>query len=211
MGELHLEIIVDRMMREFKVEATVGKPQVAYRETITKAVNAEGRYVRQSGGKGQFGHCKITVEPAEPGAGYSFESAIVGGAIPKEYIPVSYTHLDVYKRQDGKPVVSPTQDMVIGSYYLTIIKPGAKGEGSTFASPDECLLAYNTGNIAMQALVNVRVSREVNGEMKTGIIKTTAGRIIFNPVSYTHLDVYKRQIISRIPPNTMWRSARNGM
>ena len=87
MGELHLEIIVDRMMREFKVEATVGKPQVAYRETITKAVNAEGRYVRQSGGKGQFGHCKITVEPAEPGAGYSFESAIVGGAIPKEYIP----------------------------------------------------------------------------------------------------------------------------
>ena len=87
MGELHLEIIVDRMMREYKVEATVGKPQVAYRETITKTVNAEGRYVRQSGGKGQFGHCKITVEPAEPGAGYSFESAIVGGAIPKEYIP----------------------------------------------------------------------------------------------------------------------------
>lgn len=87
MGELHLEIIVDRMMREFKVEANVGKPQVAYRETITKAVNAEGKYVRQSGGKGQYGHCKITVEPLEPGSGYQFESAVVGGTIPKEYIP----------------------------------------------------------------------------------------------------------------------------
>ncbi len=87
MGELHLEIIVDRMMREYKVEATVGKPQVAYRETITKAVNAEGRYIRQSGGKGQYGHCKITVEPVEPGTGYSFTNAIVGGVIPKEYIP----------------------------------------------------------------------------------------------------------------------------
>ena len=86
MGELHLEIIVDRMLREFKVEASVGKPQVAYRETITKAVNAEGRYVRQSGGKGQYGHCKITLEPAEPGEGYSFVNAVVGGAIPKEYI-----------------------------------------------------------------------------------------------------------------------------
>ncbi len=86
MGELHLEIIVDRMLREFKVEAAVGKPQVAYRETITKSVDAEGKYVRQSGGKGQYGHVKIHVEPQEPGAGYLFESKIVGGSIPKEYI-----------------------------------------------------------------------------------------------------------------------------
>jgi len=87
MGELHLEIMVDRLLREFKVEANVGKPQVAYREAMTKAVEAEGRYVRQSGGRGQFGHCKIKVEPLEPGAGYQFENAIVGGVIPKEYIP----------------------------------------------------------------------------------------------------------------------------
>ncbi len=87
MGELHLEIIVDRMLREFKVEAAVGKPQVAYRETITKAVDVEGKYVRQSGGKGQYGHAKIHVEPAQPGEGYSFENKVVGGAIPKEYIP----------------------------------------------------------------------------------------------------------------------------
>ena len=86
MGELHLEIIVDRLLREFKVEATVGKPQVAYRETIRKAAKGEGRYVRQTGGHGQFGHCWIEIEPVEPGVGYSFESKIVGGVIPKEFI-----------------------------------------------------------------------------------------------------------------------------
>ncbi len=86
MGELHLEIIVDRMLREFKVEATVGKPQVAYKETIRKAATAEGRYVRQTGGHGQYGHCVITIEPTEPGQGYSFENKIVGGVIPKEFI-----------------------------------------------------------------------------------------------------------------------------
>ena len=86
MGELHLEIIVDRLMREFKVEATVGKPQVAYRETIRRAAEAEGRYVRQTGGHGQYGHCKIRIEPVAPGVGYSFENNIVGGVIPKEFI-----------------------------------------------------------------------------------------------------------------------------
>lgn len=87
MGELHLEIIVDRLIREFRVEATVGKPQVAYRETITKAVKAEGRYVRQTGGHGQYGHCVVEFTPQEPGAGYVFENVTVGGVIPKEYIP----------------------------------------------------------------------------------------------------------------------------
>ena len=86
MGELHLEIIVDRLLREFKVEANVGQPQVSYRETIKKSVEAEGKYVRQSGGKGQYGHCKIRLEPQEPGKGYEFVDATVGGSIPKEYI-----------------------------------------------------------------------------------------------------------------------------
>ena len=86
MGELHLEIIVDRLMREFKVEATVGKPQVAYRETIRRPAEAEGRYVRQTGGHGQYGHCKIRLEPVLPGVGYSFENKTVGGSIPKEFI-----------------------------------------------------------------------------------------------------------------------------
>lgn len=86
MGELHLEIIVDRLLREFKVEANVGKPQVAYRETVRKAVEAEGKFVRQSGGKGQYGHCRIRLEPKEPGTGYEFVDETVGGSIPKEYI-----------------------------------------------------------------------------------------------------------------------------
>ncbi len=87
MGELHLEIIVDRLLREFKVEANVGKPQVAYRETFRKSVECEGKYVRQSGGKGQYGHCKLRLEPLEPGSGYEFVDETVGGSIPKEYIP----------------------------------------------------------------------------------------------------------------------------
>ena len=87
MGELHLEIIVDRLLREFKVEANVGAPQVAYKEAITKSADVDMKYARQSGGKGQYGHVKIIVEPNEPGAGYTFENKVVGGAIPKEYIP----------------------------------------------------------------------------------------------------------------------------
>ena len=86
MGELHLDIIVDRMKREFKVEANVGKPMVSYKETIRKAVEGEGKFIRQSGGRGQYGHAVITLEPLEPGSGFIFESKIVGGAVPKEYV-----------------------------------------------------------------------------------------------------------------------------
>src|ERR1044071_9737633 len=86
MGELHLEIIVDRLKREFGVDANVGRPQVAYRETITRAAQGVGKFVRQTGGRGQYGHADITVEPAEPGIGFEFVNAIVGGVIPREYI-----------------------------------------------------------------------------------------------------------------------------
>ncbi|MCG8403441.1 MAG: elongation factor G, partial [Firmicutes bacterium] len=87
MGELHLEIIVDRLLREFKVQATVGKPQVAYKETIRNKAKTEGKFIRQSGGRGQYGHVVVEVEPAEHGTGFEFVNKIVGGAIPKEYIP----------------------------------------------------------------------------------------------------------------------------
>src|SRR5919206_1820660 len=87
MGELHLEILVDRMFREFKVEANVGKPEVAFRETITRSVESEGRYIRQTGGRGQYGHCWLRLHPQQPGEGFVFENAIVGGVIPKEFIP----------------------------------------------------------------------------------------------------------------------------
>ncbi len=120
MGELHLEIIVDRMKREFRVEANVGKPQVAYKETIRKKVQMEGKFVRQSGGRGQFGHVWIEVEPNEKGKGYEFENAIVGGSIPKEYInPVSEGIVEAMR--NGVLAGYPVEDIKIrlfdGSYH----------------------------------------------------------------------------------------------
>jgi elongation factor G len=120
MGELHLEIIVDRLKREFKVECNVGAPQVAYRETITKTVKAEGRYIKQSGGRGMYGHCWIEVGPSEPGAGYVFENAIVGGVIPKEFIPsISKGIADAMTRGvlAGYPVIDVKAKLVDGSYH----------------------------------------------------------------------------------------------
>lgn len=120
MGELHLEIIVDRMLREFKVEATVGKPQVSYKEAIRKAARAEGRYVRQTGGHGQYGHCIIEIEPTEPGEPYSFESRIVGGVIPKEYIaPIDAGIQEASKAGTlaGYEVVGFKAAVVDGSYH----------------------------------------------------------------------------------------------
>ena len=120
MGELHLEIIVDRMLREFRVEANVGRPQVAYKETIRKAVKAEGKFVRQSGGHGQYGHCWIEVEPREAGAGYEFVNKIVGGVIPKEYIqPIDNGIQDAMNSGvlGGYPVVDIKVTLVDGSYH----------------------------------------------------------------------------------------------
>ncbi len=120
MGELHLEILVDRMKREFKVEANIGKPQVAYRETITKKVNAEGKFVKQSGGRGKYGHVLIEMEPNEPGKGYEFVNNIVGGAIPKEYIPaVSKGIEDAMKNGviAGYPLVDIKVTLYDGSYH----------------------------------------------------------------------------------------------
>jgi elongation factor G len=121
MGELHLEIIVDRMMREFKVEANVGRPQVAYRETIKKRVDkVEGKFVRQSGGKGQYGHVVINAMPAEPGQGYVFEDKIVGGVIPREYIkPVEEGIREALENGvlAGYPMVDVKVELVYGSYH----------------------------------------------------------------------------------------------
>jgi len=120
MGELHLEILVDRMRREFKVEANVGKPQVAYRETITQTVQAEGRFIKQSGGRGKFGHVWIELGPNEPGKGFEFENGIVGGVVPKEYIPaVSAGIRDALKNGviAGFPVVDVKAKLYDGSYH----------------------------------------------------------------------------------------------
>jgi elongation factor G len=120
MGELHLEIIVDRLKREFKVESNVGAPQVAYRETITKAVEAEGKYVKQSGGRGMFGHVWVKLEPLEAGSGYEFENKIIGGVVPKEYIPsVEKGIRDAMSRgvMAGYPVIDLKATLFDGSYH----------------------------------------------------------------------------------------------
>lgn len=120
MGELHLEILVDRMLREFKVEANVGAPQVAYRETIRKAVKAEGKFIRQSGGKGQYGHVVIELEPAEAGSGFEFVSKIVGGAVPKEYIGPAEQGMKEACESGilaGYPVIDLKVTMVDGSFH----------------------------------------------------------------------------------------------
>jgi elongation factor G len=120
MGELHLEIIVDRMMREYKVEANVGKPQVAYRETIRKHAEAEGKYIRQTGGRGQYGHAKIRLDPQTPGAGYEFVNEIVGGSVPKEYIkPIDQGMQEAMEGGvlAGYPMVDVKATLYDGSYH----------------------------------------------------------------------------------------------
>jgi elongation factor G len=120
MGELHLEIIVDRMKREFKVEANIGKPQVAYRETIRATVESEGKFVRQSGGRGQYGHVWLKIEPQEAGKGYEFENGIVGGSIPREYIPAVDKGITEALKNGvlaGYPVVDVKVTLFDGSYH----------------------------------------------------------------------------------------------
>ena len=120
MGELHLEIIVDRMKREFHVEANVGNPQVAYRETIRQAVEQEGKFVRQSGGRGQYGHVYLRIEPAEPGSGYEFVNEVVGGVVPREYIPAVDKGVQEAMKSGvkaGYPVVDVKVTLYDGSYH----------------------------------------------------------------------------------------------
>lgn len=120
MGELHLEIIVDRMLREFKVETNVGKPQVAYRETFRNAAKVEGKFVRQSGGRGQYGHCWVHFEPLEPGSGFVFENKVVGGVVPREYIPAVQNGIEESMKNGviaGFPLVDIKATIYDGSYH----------------------------------------------------------------------------------------------
>jgi elongation factor G len=120
MGELHLDIIVDRLKREFRVQCNVGRPQVAYRETITKPVRTEGRFVRQSGGRGQYGHVWLELEPNEPGKGFEFEDKVVGGSVPREYIPAVRKGIEDATGSGvlaGYPVVDVRARLVDGSYH----------------------------------------------------------------------------------------------
>ena len=179
MGELHLEIIVDRMMREFKVEANVGKPQVAYRETITKKVKVEGKFVRQSGGRGQYGHVWLEVEPQEPGAGYEFVDNIKGGVVPREYIPA--VDKGIQEALDsgvlaGFPVVDVKVTLIDGSYHevdsseMAFKIAGSMGfkAGCTKASP-----------VLLEPIMSVEVvvPEEYMGEV-IGDLNSRRGRIM---------------------------------
>lgn len=158
MGELHLEIIVDRLIREFRVEANVGKPQVAYRETITKPIKAEGRYVRQTGGHGQYGHCVVEFSPLEPGSGYVFENVTVGGVIPKEYIPAI-----------DKGIQEAARSGVLGGYEVVDFK--ATLVDGSYHEVDSSELAYKiAGSLALKEALAKAVSVLLEPIMKVEIL-----------------------------------------
>ena len=190
MGELHLEIIVDRMRREFKVEANVGKPQVAYRETIRQKVEQEGRFVRQSGGRGQFGHVWIRLEPKAPGEGYEFENAIVGGVIPKEYIPAVDKGIQEQLSNGvlaGYPVVDVKITLYDGSYHEVDSSEMAFKIAGSMAFKEGCLKAKP---VLLEPIMKVEVVTpedymgDVMGDLNRrrglvqGMEESPAGRIV---------------------------------
>ena len=158
MGELHLEVIVDRMLREFHVEANVGKPQVAYRETITKTVKKQGKYVRQSGGKGQYGDCTVVFEPLEAGSGFKFEDQTVGGCIPKEYIPAIEYGIREASRSGvlaGYETVDFKATVVDGSYHDVDSSEIAYRIAASMAFKEGCKEA---GPILLEPIMKVEVA-----------------------------------------------------
>ena len=178
MGELHLEIIVDRLLREFKVEANVGKPQVAYRETITKSGHADGKFVRQSGGKGQYGHIVAEISPNEPGKGIEFEENIVGGAVPKEYIaPAKKGMLEALQSGvvGGYPVVDVKINLVDGSYHDVDSSEAAFMVAGSMAVKE----ALNKGaSVLLEPIMSLEVvvPEEYTGDVM-GDISSRRGRI----------------------------------
>ena len=178
MGELHLEIIVDRLLREFKVEANVGAPQVAYKETVKKAVDQDTKYARQSGGKGQYGHCKIHVEPNEPGKGYEFVNAIVGGAVPKEYIPAVDAGIQGAMLSGvlaGFPVVDVKVTLYDGSYHEVDSSEMAFKIAGSMAFKDACRKADAT-LLEPIMKVSVTVPEEYMGDV-IGDLNSRRGEI----------------------------------
>lgn len=179
MGELHLEIIVDRLIREFKVEANVGKPQVAYRETITKPVKHESKYIKQSGGRGQYGHVVIEVEPLEPGSGFEFVNSIVGGVIPKEYIPaVEKGVVDGLKGGvlAGYPIVDVKVNLVFGSYHEVDSSEQAFYIAGSMAIKEACKKA---GAVLLEPIMYIEVltPEEYLGEVM-GDLNGRRGRVL---------------------------------
>jgi len=185
MGELHLEILVDRMFREFKVEANVGKPQVAYRETITKSVESEGRYVRQTGGRGQYGHCWLRVTPQEPGKGFVFDNVTVGGVIPKEFIGPIEKGVEEAMQGGvlaGFPMVDIKVEVFDGSYHDVDSNEMAFKIAGSMAFKDGCAKAKP---VLLEPIMDVEVvTPEVNMGDVIGDLNSRRGKIQgMNPAS----------------------------
>ena len=178
MGELHLEILVDRMLREFKVETNVGKPQVAYRETFRTAAKVEGKFVRQSGGRGQFGHCWVEFSPQEPGAGFVFENKTVGGSIPREYIAPIQAGIEESMKNGviaGFPLVDIKAVVVDGSYHDVDSSEMAfkiAGSMALKAAKEKC----NPVLLEPIMKVEVTVPEEYMGDVM-GMLNSRRGRI----------------------------------
>jgi elongation factor G len=178
MGELHLEIIVDRMMREFNVTANVGRPQVAYKETITKAVEGEGKFIRQSGGRGQYGHVKIKVAPAEPGKGFIFEDAVIGGVIPREYIPAVKSGIEGAMDSGilaGYPVKDVAVKLFDGSFHDVDSSEMAFKIAGSMAFKDACKKA-NPVLLEPIMMMEVVVPEEYLGDV-IGNLNSRRGKI----------------------------------
>jgi elongation factor G len=178
MGELHLDIIVDRLKREFKVEANVGKPQVAYRETVKKSVEAEGKYIKQSGGRGQYGHCWVKIEPLGEGSGFEFVNEIKGGVIPAEYIPAIEKGIkEAMERgiQAGYPVVDLKATVYDGSYHEVDSSEAAFKIAGSFAFQEA---AKNADPILLEPIMSVEVTtpEEFMGDV-VGDLNSKRGQI----------------------------------
>ncbi|WP_019590456.1 MULTISPECIES: elongation factor G [unclassified Thioalkalivibrio] len=157
MGELHLEVLVDRLKREFKVEANVGQPQVAYRETITKSIEQEGKFVKQSGGRGQYGHVWLRIEPQEPGVGFEFKNEIVGGVVPKDYVPAVQRGIEEQMRNGvlaGYPIEDVKVSLFDGSYHDVDSNENAFKVAASMAFKDGALRA---GAVLLEPMMKVEV------------------------------------------------------
>src|SRR5438128_9341909 len=179
MGELHLEIIRDRLFREFKVDASAGAPQIAYRETITKAAEGEGKFIRQSGGRGQYGHALVTIEPNERGKGVEIENKIVGGAIPREYIPAVIDGVEEAIKGGvlaGYPVVDVKVEVVDGTFHEDDSSELAFKMACIFALKDAAKKAHP---ILLEPIMKVEVTTpdEYQGDL-LGDLNRRRGRIV---------------------------------
>ncbi|HET7318439.1 MAG TPA: elongation factor G [Nitrospirota bacterium] len=209
MGELHLEIIVDRLLREFKVDANVGKPQVAYRETIRKKVTAEGKYVRQTGGRGQYGHAVLELEPQEPGKGFEFINKVVGGAVPKEYVaPIQKGIVEAMENGvlAGYPMVDIKVTLIDGSYHdvdsseMAFKIAGSMGfkEGANKASP-----ALLEPIMAVEVVCAEEYMGDIIGDLNSrrgrvqGMNMRGAGRVITAQVPLSEMFGYATDIRSK--------------